>query len=95
MRITREQVHHIAALARLRLSDTEEDRLAGELDRILDYVELLNEVDTNDVPATAHVLDLATPYRDDRATNEDDTDNILSNAPDRSGSFFRVPRIIE
>jgi aspartyl-tRNA(Asn)/glutamyl-tRNA(Gln) amidotransferase subunit C len=58
-------------------------------------MEKLNELDTSAVEPTAHVLDLATPLRDDRVTNAADADALLANAPARDGDFFRVPKIIE
>jgi len=95
MKITRDDVRHVAALARLALSSEEEEKLAVELEAILGYVEKLGELDTEGIPATAHVLDAGPALRDDEVRNGPDVDGLLANAPDRSGSFFRVPKIIE
>ena len=66
-RITRSEVHRVAKLARLALSDAEADRMTNDLDHILEYVEKLRELDTGDIEPTAHAIPLATPMRPDRA----------------------------
>ena len=95
MKITREQIHHVAVLARLELDPAEEEAMATTLDAILAYVDKLGELDTDGVEPTAHILDRQTPWRDDEVTNAPATDALLANAPARDGDFFRVPKIIE
>jgi len=95
MKITLEDVRHVALLARLELSPDEERLFVGQLDAILGYVDQLNELDTAGVPPTSHVVEMKTPFRDDRVDNGPDVENLLANAPERSGAFFRVPKIIE
>jgi aspartyl-tRNA(Asn)/glutamyl-tRNA(Gln) amidotransferase subunit C len=95
MKITREEVRHVAALARLALSTEEEERLAAELEAILGYVAKLDELDTEGVPPTAHAVDTGTVFRDDEVRNGPQVEALLENAPDRWESFFRVPKIIE
>jgi aspartyl-tRNA(Asn)/glutamyl-tRNA(Gln) amidotransferase subunit C len=95
MKITREQVRHVAALARLELSPEEEERIAGELEAILGYVDKLNELDVTNVAPTAHVFDVGAAFREDEVRNEPAVDGLLENAPDRWQGFFRVPKIIE
>jgi aspartyl-tRNA(Asn)/glutamyl-tRNA(Gln) amidotransferase subunit C len=95
MKITREEIRHVAALARLELSEAEGTELAADLDAILTYVDKLNELDTSVVEATAHVVALDTPFRDDEVINAPETDALLANAPARDGAFFKVPKIIE
>jgi aspartyl-tRNA(Asn)/glutamyl-tRNA(Gln) amidotransferase subunit C len=95
VKITREDVRHVAALARLELSTDEEERLVTELEAILGYVETLDELDTEGVPPTAHALDVAAAFRDDEVRNAPQVESLLTNAPDRSQGFFRVPKIIE
>jgi len=85
----------VAALARLELSAAEEERLAADLEAILGYVKALDELDTEGVPPTAHALDVASAFRDDEVRNTPNVESLLANAPDRSQSFFRVPKIIE
>jgi aspartyl-tRNA(Asn)/glutamyl-tRNA(Gln) amidotransferase subunit C len=93
--ITRDEVERVAALARLLLSDEEAERMAAELDTILEYVETLGQLDTNGVEPTSHVIPLATPLRQDRAVAPLDSELALANAPEREGSAFVVPKVIE
>jgi aspartyl-tRNA(Asn)/glutamyl-tRNA(Gln) amidotransferase subunit C len=95
MSITREEVRRIALLARLRLSDEEEKRLAGELGHILEHMAALRRLDTSGVAPMAHALDVVNALRDDRVTNERNADVLLANAPAADASFFVVPKIIE
>ena len=95
MAITREEVRHVARLARLALSDDEAGRLVGQLSAILDYVKQLDRIDTRDVVPTSHAVEKGTPMRDDAVEPFGDREALLANAPDRLGDFFRVPRIIE
>jgi aspartyl-tRNA(Asn)/glutamyl-tRNA(Gln) amidotransferase subunit C len=95
VKITRDQVRNVAMLARLRLTPEEEEAMTATLDAVLTYIAKLDELDTEGVEPTAHILDLPTPWRDDVVVNEPDTDALLANAPARDGDFFRVPKIIE
>jgi aspartyl-tRNA(Asn)/glutamyl-tRNA(Gln) amidotransferase subunit C len=94
-RITRAEVERVAALARLSVSDEEADRLAVELDELLEYVETLRQVDTRGVEPTSHVIPLATPMREDRAVPGIDPELALANAPERQGTAFVVPKVID
>jgi aspartyl-tRNA(Asn)/glutamyl-tRNA(Gln) amidotransferase subunit C len=95
VKISPEEIRHVAMLARLELAPGEEDAMATTLDAILTYMEKLDELDTTEVEPTAHIIDIATPWREDRVTNAPDTDALLRNAPARDDDFFRVPKIIE
>ena len=95
MALTRQDVKDVAALARLDLSPEEEELLTQQLDKILHYVEKLSQLDTKDVEPLAHVGDIVNAFREDRVTNQPATEPLLSNAPDREGNFFKVPKIIE
>ena len=95
MPITREEVRHIALLARLELSEAEEAAMAEQLDHILAYFERLRELDTEAVPPTTHVRPFPPRYRQDEVTCPQDPDRWLQNAPARDGRFFKVPKIIE
>ena len=95
MRISREEVQHVALLARLELSDKEETELVDHFDKVLSYMEKLNELNTDDVQPLAHALEVPAPLREDRVTNQANTDALLQNAPDRQTDFFKVPKIIE
>lgn len=95
MSITRDDVRHVALLARLHLSDSEELELTEQLDQILGYVEVLNRLDTENVEPTSHVAPMETPFRDDVVTNLPDRTRWMANAPAADGVHYRVPRIIE
>lgn len=95
MSISIEEVHYIASLARLRFSEEEEERLAGQMSRILEYMEQLNELDTTGVPPMAHVLDLTNVFREDDARTRITREEALRNAPDADDEYFRVPKVID
>jgi aspartyl-tRNA(Asn)/glutamyl-tRNA(Gln) amidotransferase subunit C len=89
--LDREQVLHVAKLARLRLSDDEVDRMAGELSQILEHVETMNELDLEGVEPTSHVVDLTNVLRDDVPRDGLDKETALAQAPDAADGGFRVP----
>lgn len=93
--ISLEQVRHVARLAHLELAPAEEERLQVEMGAMLDYIDKLNELDTNAVEPTAQVGESGTPVRDDAVTNRPAADAMLANAPAREGFLFKVPKIIE
>lgn len=95
MKISRDEIRHVALLARLALEPAEEEAMTATLDAILTYMEKLGELDTSAVEPTAHILELPAAWRADVVTNAPDTDALLANAPARDGDFFRVPKIIE
>ena len=92
--LTRDQVAHIAALARLKLSESEMDAMTGDLDQILRYVEKLRELDTTGIEPTAHATPRATPLRPDQADVPLDSELAVFNAPVRDGTAFVVPKVI-
>jgi aspartyl-tRNA(Asn)/glutamyl-tRNA(Gln) amidotransferase subunit C len=94
-RITREEVERVAALARISLSESEVETLSSELDTILEYAQLLQDLDTRGVDPTSHALPLPTPMRDDIPVTPLDAEVAVSNAPVRSGTSFVVPKVIE
>lgn len=93
--ITREDVVHVAALARLGLTDDEIDRMQGQLNRILEAVGELQSVDTGSVGPTAQVIALENVMRDDVVRPGIGREAALANAPLREGSLLRVPVILE
>ncbi len=100
MALDKATVAHIAALARIRLSEAELEPLAGELSQILNWVEQLNEVDTAGVSPMASVAAIGLPMREDEVTAGDCRDAILDNAPRSAPAatdrgFFAVPKVIE
>lgn len=95
MRISKEEIEHIASLARLYLSEDEKELFGSQLSSVLDYVEKLNELDTKNIEPTSHVLPLSNVMRDDIASPSIPREDALLNAPDHTDKFFRVPKIIE
>ena len=91
MAITREEVLHVAALARLELTDAEVDRLMQELGAILEAVGKVAELDLDDVPPTSHPLEVVNAWRDDEPHESLPLDRVFANAPQREGDLFRVP----
>ncbi len=95
MRLTPEQVDHITLLARLELSPQERERAAGELSQILEYFEKLNELDTEDVEPTDHVLPMENVLRADEKRPGLPREAVLRNAPEQAAGMFQVPRVVE
>ncbi len=95
MRITREEVDHVASLARLGLSAEERERMREQLSSILAYVETLNELDTSQVPPSAQVIRFENVTRSDEVVPSLSTNEVLANAPERIDDFFRVPPVFE
>ena len=91
MPITRDQVLHVAGLARLDLGPDEVDRLTRELGAILEAVSKVSELDLADVPPTSHPLDLVNVWAEDTPHASLAVDEALANAPAREGDLFRVP----
>ena len=91
MAISRDEVLHVARLARLALTEEEIDRLGAQLNAILEAVGKVSELDLADVEPTAHPLDLANVWADDEPRDSLSVDDALANAPDREAGFFRVP----
>ena len=95
MKITLEEVRRVALLARLALTRSEESRLTEELDKILRYVEKLNELDISQVEPFTHAINTLDTLRSDQVTNPSRPTDLLANAPEKSQTFFKVPKIIE
>ena len=93
--ISREEVRHVARLARLSLTDEELERMREQLDAILAYIDKLRELDVEGVEPTSHAVPLVNVMRDDELAPALSQEAALANAPDRAGELFRVPRIIE
>ncbi|WP_449538668.1 Asp-tRNA(Asn)/Glu-tRNA(Gln) amidotransferase subunit GatC [Ferdinandcohnia sp. Marseille-Q9671] len=94
-RISVEEVKHVANLARLAITEDEGKVLQQQLDAIISFAEQLNEVDTENVKPTSHVLPIKNVMREDVATEGLPVKEVLKNAPDQKDGQFRVPSIIE
>jgi len=88
-------IEHLAQLARLSVSDNEKTLFADQIDSILSYMDKLNELDTATVEPTSHVISLSNVVREDLLKDSLERESALSNAPDRTDKFYRVPKIIE
>jgi aspartyl-tRNA(Asn)/glutamyl-tRNA(Gln) amidotransferase subunit C len=95
MKLSREEVQHIALLARLGMTDAELERFREQLSNILENFQILQQVDTTDVLPTAQSIPLQNVTRDDEVTSSLPPDDVLANAPQREGEFFRVKPVLE
>ena len=95
MKISRDEVKHVANLARLRFDEGELEKFTDQLNVILTYIDKLNELDTSEVEPTYHVLDLVNVFREDQVQPSLPREAALANAPEHADGFFQVPRIIE
>ncbi len=95
MPVTIDDVDKVAALARLYFSAPEKEKMTALLNRILDYMDKLNELDTENVEPTSHVLTIKNVFREDEVETSFSCEELLANAPSRDERYFRVPRVIE
>ena len=95
MKISEEEVRHVANLSKLSFSEEETTEFATTLSKIVDMVELLNEVDTEGVPVTQTMADRKTVMRDDVAVAGDDRDELFKNVPQSENYYIKVPAILE
>ena len=95
MKISKEEVDHVALLARLKFSESEKERFTTQLNSILEYMDKLKELDTSRVEPTFHAVAQKNVFREDRVLPSDPQELTLSNAPDGDRGLFRVPKIIE
>ncbi len=95
MALDKATVARIAALARIRVSKEELEGLAAEMEKIIGWVKQLDEVNTDDVPPMASVVNVDLPWRDDKVTDGECRDKVLANAPEKAEGFFSVPKVLE
>ncbi|WP_147803991.1 Asp-tRNA(Asn)/Glu-tRNA(Gln) amidotransferase subunit GatC [Alkalicoccus halolimnae] len=94
-RISKEQIRHVAELARLDLKEEEVSHFGGQLDEVIKSVQQLNELDTGNVEPTSHVLDVRNVLREDEAKPSLSRDDALKNAPDQQEGQVKVPSVLE
>ena len=94
MKITHEEIKHVAQLARLELSSSEIEKMAGHLDRILGYVDKLSELNTEGIKPTTHALSINNAFREDVVTESLSQEEALKNGPQQNGEAFVVPRVL-
>lgn len=95
MSVSEKDVHYIANLARLQVTNEEAKLYAKDMSNILKYMDLLNEVNTDNVAPLEHVIDLDSRFRKDEAKEPLSHEDALKNAPDADSDYFRVPKVIE
>lgn len=93
-KISREEVRHVATLARLELTEAEELRMTEQMNSILSYMDKLNELNTTEIPATTHAIQRENVFRPDQVTTVFDREGALANAPQSDGVNFVVPKVI-
>jgi len=94
MRITKELILHIAELAHLKLRDDEIEKMYQDLNQILEYVDKLNEINTEEVEPLSHPLPVINVLREDKLQVSIEREEALRNAPDATEEFFKVPKVI-
>ncbi|MEK4547114.1 Asp-tRNA(Asn)/Glu-tRNA(Gln) amidotransferase subunit GatC [Bacillus sp. FSL L8-0173] len=94
-RISIEEVKHVAHLARLAITDEEAEMFTEQLDSIISFAEELNEVDTDNVEPTTHVLKMKNVMREDEAGKGLPVEDVMKNAPDYKDGYVRVPSILD
>lgn len=95
MKITKEDIEHIAHLARLELDRDEIERYTVQVDRILEYMDTLNSLDTKGIVPTSHAMPVVCLLREDEPKRSFAAEESTQNAPEKRGGFFKVPPIIE
>ena len=94
MSLNKQDIEHIAKLAKLKFNDEEIDKLAPQLNRILQYVEKLNELDTENVEPLSHPVANTNVFREDIQKESTSTEEALKNAPQKDDKYFKVPKVI-
>ena len=95
MKLSREEVVHIAALARMGMSEAEIEKAREQLSNILENFEVLKEIDTANVPPTAQSINLQNVLREDNPRESLPSEDVLANAPDREGDLFKLRPVLE
>jgi aspartyl-tRNA(Asn)/glutamyl-tRNA(Gln) amidotransferase subunit C len=94
MKISKKEVEHVAHLARLNLTEEELEKMTGQLDNILSYVDKLDELDTSQVLPTSHVFSVSNAFREDIEKESLSQAEAVKNGPQHDGAMFQVPKII-
>ena len=93
-RISDETIEYVGILAKLELSDSEKEAAKADMEKMLDYIDTLNELDTTGIEPMSHVFQVSNVFREDVVTNGDSREEMLANAPQRKDDSFEVPRTI-
>ena len=95
MKITREQVIHVADLARLKLTEEEQELITKDLENVINFADKLNELDIDNIDPTAHVIPIQNVFREDIKNESFDREELLKNAPESEEGCYSVPKIVE
>jgi len=95
MKVTKETIEHISELARLNISEAEKDKMVSEMEKIISYVDKLDELDTSGVEPMEHVLPMHNVFREDEVKNSFSRDKLLECAPSHEKGCYRVPKVVE
>lgn len=93
--ISDETMEYVGILAKLELSEEEMEAAKKDMESMLDYIDTLNELDTSGVEPMSHVFPVHNVFREDVVTNGDDSENMLSNAPEKKAGAYKVPKTVE
>lgn len=95
MQVSKQEIEHVAKLARLNLTEQEKDKFSNEMSGIITFVDKLNELDTTGVEPTAHVIPIQNVFREDNIEPSYNREKILQNAPSQKEGCFLVPKVVE
>jgi aspartyl-tRNA(Asn)/glutamyl-tRNA(Gln) amidotransferase subunit C len=95
LKLSAQEVEHVAHLARLEITPKEKEKFTAQLNDILGYIDKLNELDTQGVEPMSHAIAVTNVFREDKVLDSIGTEKSLANAPDARGEFFRVPKVID
>ncbi len=95
MKISEDTIEYVAALAKLKLEEDQKEKTIEDLNRILTYIDTMNELDTDGIEPMSHAFELKNVFREDVVTNEEDTEALLANAPVKKDGCFVVPKTVE
>ena len=93
-KISDETIEYVGILAKLQLSEEEKEAAKADMEKMLDYIDTLNELDTGGIEPMSHVFPVSNVFREDAVTNGNGAQQTLSNAPERNGNYFEVPKTI-
>ena len=92
---TGEMIDYVSILAKLNLSDSEKKAAGKDMERMLEYIDMLNELNTDGVEPMTHIFPISNVFREDREENGDSREKMLENAPEARDGMYRVPKTVE
>lgn len=95
MQVTKELIEYVSALSKIRLSDEQAEKMKAELGAIIEYMDVLNKLDTEHIEPLSHIFSVTNVMRDDVVVQPYDREELLKNAPDRTEETFVVPKAVE